>query len=49
MIIDESAISAAALLSRIDELEKELQEKQELIDRWQIETYFKDNYPNAFK
>ena len=45
MIIDESAIDVAGLLSEIDELNTKLKKKQDLIDRWQIEHYFKDNYP----
>ena len=47
MIIDETAIKVAELLSRIDELEKELAKKQSIIDQWQIEDYFNVNYPKG--
>ena len=49
MIIDESAITVSSMICRIEELERELQQKQELIDKWQLEEYFKLNHANSFK
>tara|TARA_R100000808_G_C2050123_1_gene86041 strand:+ start:423 stop:593 length:171 start_codon:yes stop_codon:yes gene_type:complete len=54
MIIDESAIKSAELLSRIEELQEDIEElkkalskKQAIIDQWQIEDYFEKNYPRG--
>ena len=43
MIIDESAISVAGLMSEIDELKTKLKKKQDLIDKWL------DDYPGQYQ
>ena len=45
MIIDEKVIKVAELITRVQELEKELAKKESIINRWQLEEYFKTNYP----